>query len=217
MYCKKCGTEIDNDSTFCSSCGTKQNQVVSTQTVQDSVKDIQAKVVNVNLSFGRTSVDKGKTYTNVQTDKYDRTYMKETDATIFGVILLALSILGVVLISNSTLPSIAAPFISIFGFILRIIATVWTVKIAGNQNREPLGWGIFSFIFPSFALIIIGQSNKIKDTNTKTESQNNIANNSINTQTTTESEFLGSGAYWLVLFGIPILILLVIFIFNQLN
>jgi len=37
MYCKKCGKEIDNDSIFCSSCGTK---VPNTQTKKSSTQEI---------------------------------------------------------------------------------------------------------------------------------------------------------------------------------
>ncbi len=41
-------------------------------------------------------------------------------------------------------------------WIVKLITFYWTVKIAKEQNREPLFWGIFGLISPSLALIIIG-------------------------------------------------------------
>lgn len=89
-------------------------------------------------------------------DLYDLSYRKETEATIVGVILLIiiLSIYysdGILLESEDTF----AIFI-ISNLFIRISVTAWIVSISKRQNRDAVSWGIFAFLSPSIALIIIG-------------------------------------------------------------
>lgn len=43
----------------------------------------------------------------------------------------------------------------------RIFVTIWIVKIAKRQNRNTTGWGVFAFLIPNLALIIIGLLRKL--------------------------------------------------------
>lgn len=87
--------------------------------------------------------------------KYDPTYKKESDATFIGIVLLIIN--NVIIYSDTTIVGPSVVFVSL---ILRIIITVWVVNIADRQNRNTSGWGVFAFVFPSFALIIIGRLKK---------------------------------------------------------
>lgn len=50
---------------------------------------------------------------------------------------------------------------AIVSLILRICITVWIVNIAKRQNRETFGWGLFAFLLPSIALIVIATRKKL--------------------------------------------------------
>ena len=49
----------------------------------------------------------------------------------------------------------------IASLIFRVLGTVWVVNIANRQNREIFGWGVFAFLLPSIALIIIATRKKL--------------------------------------------------------
>jgi hypothetical protein len=168
MFCKSCGYKIDDDSQFCSYCGTKQSETNKPTLLNNEVLfQEEAKTVNVNLSFGRQTNSKSnqetnKTYTE---PKYDPTYLKETDATSIGVIILVSSLLLLIFqpfkFDDIDTYNQVKAISSIVALILRIFITVWVVNIAKRQNREASGWGFFAFFLPSIALIIIGQQKKI--------------------------------------------------------
>ncbi len=90
--------------------------------------------------------------------KFDPTYKKETEATVFGFILLIIPIIlnltGAITLERTTLAVVA--------LILRIIVTIVVINIATRQNRNSIGWGWFAFFFPSIALIIIGLLKKLR-------------------------------------------------------
>jgi hypothetical protein len=151
MFCKTCGNQIDNDSIFCSFCGTKQGE---------------PKTVNVNLSFGRQNTSKPIQETKeFKQPKYDPTYTKESDATFLGVILLLISlgfaIFGPIKFDSYDSYNQFRVFESLGALVLRVFVTIWVVAIAKRQNRETFGWGALAFFLPSIALIIIGQQRKL--------------------------------------------------------
>lgn len=92
--------------------------------------------------------------------KYDLAYKKETDATIFGILLIILTVI-LSLTGVITFESVRA-IVAIILFVLRIAITVWVVNIATRQNRNSTGWGLFAFFFPSVALIVIGLLKKLR-------------------------------------------------------
>ena len=94
--------------------------------------------------------------------KSEISYEKESEATISGV-LLAIGTLFLNLRAQHGAFSNNEWFLIIIAYIIiRIIVTVWVVNIASRQNRNTIGWGIFAFGAPSWALIFIGLLNKIK-------------------------------------------------------
>lgn len=156
MFCKFCGKQIDDDSIFCSFCGTKQS-TISQEVIHNSNSD--TKTVNVNLSFGRLSAsEKKETFQKVQVEKYDLTYQKESDATFIGALFLIIS--GAIYFGGTK--EELRPIFAIFSLVIRIGVTIWCVNIAKRQNRDSFNWGLFCFFLPSIALIIIGLLKKLR-------------------------------------------------------
>lgn len=165
MFCKTCGNQIDTDSIFCSFCGTKQSDI--NKPILDDVNATeQTEPKTVNLPSGRQNTSKPIQETKeYKQPKYDLSYVKESDATLVGVLLLGVS-LGFAIFGPIKFDSYEAynqfkVFASIGALVLRIFVTVWVVAIAKRQNRETFGWGALAFFLPSIALIIIGQQRKI--------------------------------------------------------
>jgi hypothetical protein len=160
MFCKSCGRQIDNDSTFCSFCGTKQSTDLKTQVqayTNQSINTTQ-KVYSNETNFNNT--------TNiVHQPKYDPTYKKEDDAITVGIILLVITLIFAIVgpikfeDKESYVQSLAVT--AIVSLILRICVTIWAVNIAKRQNRETFGWGLFAFFLPSIALIVIAKRKKL--------------------------------------------------------
>ena len=164
MYCKQCGKEIDDDSLYCSICGTKQSDREKLIENQSTILNPNPATQNINLSVSLGRTRKPKTANSIiVTEKYDNSYEGEKFAAFVGISLLIITlILYFILrfnndINTETFKAIAA-FIN---FIYRILVTMWVVEIAKSQNRSPVGWGFFAFFIPNFALIIIGFSRKL--------------------------------------------------------
>lgn len=171
MFCKSCGNKIDDDSSFCSYCGTRQSNTNKPLLEKNETNtQIDPKTINVNLSFGRPNSSKNshQSYSNnsITIDsKYDSTYKKETEATVIGSIILiaslALTIFKPFEFNTNDAYNNFKTGISIGAILLRILSTAWVVSIAKNQNRENFSWGIFAFFLPSIALILIGLQKKL--------------------------------------------------------
>jgi len=167
MFCKNCGNQIDIDSIFCSYCGIKQSDV--NKPILNEINhtgQAQPKTVNVNLSFGRKNTLNTILEINENKQpKYDFSYIKESEATVVGVLLLAVTIgfaiSGPIMFNNYEKYRQIKVFTSIGAVVLRIIATLWVIEIAKRQNRKTIGWGTIAFFSPSIALIIIGLQSKI--------------------------------------------------------
>ena len=163
MYCKECGKQLDNASKFCSYCGTKQsiNQVPENKIDLSTKPDPITQNVNISLSF-RKAKDKS-IKDEVKVDKYDRTYDGDHESTVVGVIVMIISliILTTVNIDNETDLQIYKALAATINIFWRIIVTIWVVDIAKRQNRDTTAWGIFAFIIPNLALIIIGLLKKL--------------------------------------------------------
>ncbi len=173
MYCKSCGKLIDNDSKYCIHCGTK----LSLKKETGVEKTVEKKSL---LDSGIETKDKIEDKIILRT-MYDEDYKKETDATIFGGLLLLAQILIYLFGPTTFTRQDYTTYLSIYYVIalfFRIIISVWVVKIAKRQNRNSTLWGIFAFFIPSIALIIIGQTKKIfneKFTNISRDAVDNIS------------------------------------------
>ncbi len=164
MFCKSCGKEIDNDSTFCTFCGTKQSTDLKPIAHSDTYQ--------ANHQYNKSSrpIIENEPIVNSQPNsvkhsKYDLTYQKDHDAIIVGAILLLMSLIFAVIgpfkfedrESYGQFKAITV----IASLIFRVLGTVWVVNIANRQNREIFGWGVFAFLLPSIALIIIATRKKL--------------------------------------------------------
>lgn len=169
MYCKSCGKKIDDDSKFCSFCGTKHNITIVTPEIK---REIFEKVIRDETPIKpieeTKKVQKELITKKEIVSKYDLTYQKETDARTVGIILVlfvALNFIfgGVVIKLNNIDVEDAMKFYSLLAIAIRIVATIWTVGISKRQNRECFGWGVFAFLSPALALIIIGSLKKLNN------------------------------------------------------
>lgn len=160
MFCKSCGRQIDNDSTFCSFCGTKQSTDLKPQVQADTNQSINItqKVYSDETNFNNTPKI-------VRQPKYDPTYKKEDDAMTVGIILLVIAlifaIVGPIKFEDRESYGQFRAVTAIVSLILRICVAIWVVNIAKRQNRETFGWGLFAFLLPSIALIVIATRKKI--------------------------------------------------------
>ena len=198
MYCKKCGKEIDDDSVFCSYCGARQSaklfgesQVnlnsstetdihpVKSKNADDPKPESNSQNVNISLSFKKpTFRDQNKTEAETKVDKYDKTYQKETEATVVAVAVLVIQIITYLIdpYQYADDPQIIVAIIALVNLLWRVIVTIWIVRISGRQNRDSAGWGIFAFILPNLALFIIGLLKKLykqSSTQAKPETDDN--------------------------------------------
>lgn len=168
MYCKECGKIIDADSKFCSYCGAKQSSDTSTgnQTELYSKDDSNAKNITVTLSLRRSgNVEERKHNNTVKKkaidEKYDPTYRKETGARIIGITLgIEMGVVTASGINSGDFSEFITMYILYIIFL--IISIIWVVRIAKRQNRNKVGWGIFAFVSPFLALIIIGSLRKLR-------------------------------------------------------
>ena len=146
MYCKSCGEKIDNDSLFCSICGTRQSEI--NRHAVDRPNDPKQNHKSAHIE-----------------PKYDTTYAKETNATFIGAGILV-STITLLIFKPYKFAKIDdynqfSAFSSIAILVLRIIITSWVANIAKRQNRNKLSWGTFAFFLPSVALILIGTQKKL--------------------------------------------------------
>jgi hypothetical protein len=165
MFCKSCGSKIDNDSQFCSYCGTKQSETNKPAVIDSEHYQENPKSFNTNISSSKRSQTDQETNKTQTEPKYDSTYLEETEATTIGVTILISSLLLLVFqpvkFDNIDSHNQFRAIFSILALILRIFITFWVINIAKKQNRETFGWGFFAFCLPSIALIIIGKQKKI--------------------------------------------------------
>jgi hypothetical protein len=160
MFRKSCGRQIDNDSAFCSFCGTKQSTDLKPQVQTDT---------NQSISITQKTYTNDTNFCNSPTidrqPKYDPTYEKENEAMKVGIILLIIALIfaiaGPIKFEDRESYGQFRAFTSIVSLILRIFITFWVVIIAKRQNRETFGWGLFAFLLPSIALITIGTKRKL--------------------------------------------------------
>lgn len=172
MFCKSCGNKIDDDSQFCSYCGTKlsiirkssfenQKKVI----VQENQKIDKFDVSDVSIDLK----DKIETYKDQNNELnesiYDPNYSKEIEASIVGGIILIISILFIkfpIEFDNINSYKKFRIISLVASSILRISISFWIINIAKRQNRNTFIWGLFALFFPSISLIIIGLLNKLK-------------------------------------------------------
>ena len=130
MFCKSCGNKIDDDSQFCSYCGTRQSEINKPAFVNnDGFVQEATKTVNVNVSFGRQTKTKANQESNealIEPD-YDPSYVKETEATVIGLILLVSSLL--LLIFQPLLQTFYSSHFSALELMIKIYPTnIITIK-----------------------------------------------------------------------------------------
>lgn len=160
MFCKSCGKQIDNDSTFCSFCGTMQSTELKPLIQADTnqyTKTAQETFTN-KTNFNNAS-------NTTRQPKYDPTYKKEDDAMNVGIMLLVIvlifAIVGPFKFEDREAYGQFKAVTAILSLILRVFVTIWVVNIAKRQNRETFGWGLFAFLLPSIALIVIATRKKL--------------------------------------------------------
>ena len=160
MFCKSCGNEIDEDSSFCSYCGVRQSSMLKPLNKNQNLGPQDSKAINVNLSFGKPVFIEEK-IENEKREKYDSSYKRATEATIFGFGLFICSIIFLIAGGIKESNGNSRLMFAVVSLLVRIIACFWVVDLAKSQNRNKDTWGIFAFVFPTIALIIIGLLRKI--------------------------------------------------------
>ena len=150
MFCKFCGSEIDNDSSFCRFCGKRVSNLALTNESNEHNHTQSQSVVNK---------------TKIKPVVYDDTYEPNSYIAKFGFLLLFLTIFTVFInqtefVYDKNFEIFRVVVISLASF-LRLFSTIIVIQTAKEQNRNPIFWGIFAFFLPSFALIGIGQMTRI--------------------------------------------------------
>lgn len=137
MFCRFCGEQIKNDSIYCSNCG---RRLASDSKNQNSSHDLEKS----------NSIPK---------------HEKDEEAFYYGIALLVISLIFGYITASHDISYIEEyqklrAVMAIFSLVIRIVVTIWVVKISERLNRDTLVWGIFAFTLPSFALISISNKSK---------------------------------------------------------
>lgn len=94
--------------------------------------------------------------------RYDPDYEREIGVSLFGVFLLLISFaIGFADFEDKDSESFRVT-LAWFSTALRIMLVFYVRVVAKEQNRNPLGWSIFTFFLPSIALIVIGLLRKLR-------------------------------------------------------
>lgn len=161
MYCKECGKDIDNDSKFCSYCGTKQSmiQISEGQKKLASKPESTTHRVNVPLLLKEPNKQE-KNYAEL--DKYDKSYKGDKNVVIVAIVVLILtSIIGV--ISKASTDNSFFVLYWASTIIWWLVSIIWIGYIAKKQNRNSRAWETFAFFLPYIAIIIIGCLKKLNN------------------------------------------------------
>ncbi len=149
MYCKNCGKTIDQDSKFCSYCGTSL-----LKTAVDIV--IEPREHHTGIVLNKETTE----------SKYDLSFKRNDNYTGVGCIFIFISLIFIVINKSSDYSIGEHETIALVGsiilFIVRCFVAAEASEYARKLNRKSGGWGILGFLFPAICLIIIGQLKKIK-------------------------------------------------------
>lgn len=155
MFCKNCGIQIDIDSKFCYSCGTEQKINITEIKGNDSKAGFQIHIEKAD------SVKPQNIKSSDYNSSYDETHRTNTGATVFGVILLIISVIISISASKRNIDEGSLAIIQIISLCLRIFIVIWCVNVAKELNRSKAAWGLFAFFLPSIALIFIGLKKRL--------------------------------------------------------
>lgn len=144
MFCRNCGKVIDDNSRFCSYCGTNLFRDSTVESVNNTNSEPDTIEVR-NMG------------------KYDRTYKGEGPATFLGLLIIILNIGSYFLMKlvKEEVPQLLK-FVVIGLIVIWISVTIWVVLIAKSQNRNEAAWGTFAFFIPGLALFIISLLKKLR-------------------------------------------------------
>ena len=154
MYCKECGKQIDDNSKYCSSCGTLQSIKIidNERNISNNLTD--ARIANSNNTG---SAKRQKIVIN-EISRFDSDYRKPLELTVLGILL----IISIIALSLLDLNIEGYAVVSVTLFVIKIVLVIIIVNTAKEQDRNTTGWGIFGFFFTGLALIIIGLLPKLK-------------------------------------------------------
>lgn len=128
MFCKNCGSKLEEGKLYCSNCGQKVEQEESKKEVVEPITNIESNTNSNNNEANGVSNDKGDNAPIILG------ILSIIFAGLF-IISLPLSIIGLVIYSKSKKsnqnPSIAGKILNIIGLILSIVAIVCTSLIIG--------------------------------------------------------------------------------------
>jgi tetratricopeptide (TPR) repeat protein len=136
----------------------------------DEIKDILLSEPPPIPQTSNTSriIDKVHTKDSItifSSEKYDLSYQKEIEATIYGVILLVAPVViqfsNIVIFETEEMYNQVRVGSAIFALLIRIQVAFYVRNIALRQNRNSTSWSWFGFFLPSIAMIIIGLSKKL--------------------------------------------------------
>lgn len=172
MYCKFCGSSVDEDSKYCSNCGkklilNKELEIEKCSSRED--KDLQCLIdfEKKSIEDKTENVDFDSSYIIPNPNEIRDSYQKEFDATLFGFIILITNFILLIFkpfrFETEEGYNEYLHYASVLAIVIRLIAIFWVSNIAKKQRRNELVWGIFAFLVPSIALISIGLSNNLPE------------------------------------------------------
>jgi hypothetical protein len=147
VFCKECGTRVNNNAKYCKYCGAKQSVTEKTEETPFTLK-----VNKIVLEDGENYYSSKK---GVNRSSYP-------EMSYFGFVYLVFVIY--IYISPELRNYLDEHFAtSLFTFICIFIGAIfWSVYTAKKLNRSKFGWGFFTFLTPPIALIILGFLKPIK-------------------------------------------------------